>query len=104
MEIVQLGQEPRTLNRLPLRDPPDLPSCRLVSWREGQRTHAIVLKEVACKMEVGSMEAQKRHMQKTVQCKVQNEGAATAALVWCQATGSVCTVLLPTQEAGHQIP
>ena len=83
MMIVQVGQEPRMLNRLSLRDPLDLPSRHLVPWREGQRTRVMVLKEVVCLMETGPVEAQKRDMQKTVLCRVQNEGATTTALVWC---------------------
>ena len=50
------------------------------------------------------MEAQKSDMQETVLCRVQNEGATAVALVWCQATESVCAVFLPTQGASHQIP
>ena len=42
-------------------------------------------------------------MKDAMQCKVQNEGATTAALVWCQVAGSAHTVPLPTREAGHQM-
>ena len=104
MEIVQVGQEPRTLNRLPLRGPLDLPSRRLVPWHKGQHTCVMVLKEVLCMMEVGSVEAQKSDMQETGLCRVQNEGATTAALVWCQAAGSVRTMLLLAQGGGRQMP
>ena len=62
MRIVQVGQEPRTLNRLSLRDPLDLPSCHLVPWREGQRTRVMVLKEMVCLMEAGPVETQKKDM------------------------------------------
>ena len=42
-------------------------------------------------------------MQGAMQCKVQNDGVIVAALVWCQAAGSMRIVLLPTQKAGHQM-
>ena len=104
MMIVQVGQEPRMLNRLPLRGLLDLSSCNLVPWHDGQHTCVMVLKEMVCLMEAGPAEAQKRDMQKTVLCKVQNVGATAAALVWHQAAESMRAVLLPTQGAGHQIP
>ena len=89
---------------LPLRGPLGLPSRHLMPWREGRRTRAIVLKEVACKMKARPVGAQKSDMQETVLCRMQNEGTTAAELVQCQATKSVCAVLPPTQGAGHQIP
>ena len=83
MEIVQVGQEPRMLNMLPLRGPLGLPSHHPVPWREGQRTRAMVLKEVACKMKARSVGAQKSDMQETMLCRMQNEGTIAAALVQC---------------------
>ena len=70
MEIVQVGQEPRTLNKLPLRGPPNLPSRRLVSQREDQRTRAIVQKVVVCMLGEKSADALNMSMQSAAQCKV----------------------------------
>ena len=80
---METGQEPRTLNMLPLRAPLGLPSCHLVPWREGQCTRAIVLKEVACKMKARPVGAQKSDMRETVLCRMQNEGTTATALVRC---------------------
>ena len=95
MEIVQLEQEPRTLNRLPLRGPPDLPLRRLVSWREGQCTRVIVPREVACMLGGKTVEVLNMGMQDVVQCKVQNEGATVVTPKRLLAMYSVGAALWP---------
>ena len=104
MEIVQVGQEPRTLNMLPLRGPLGLPSHHPMPWCEGQRTRAMVLKEVACKMKARPVGARKSDMQGTVLCRMRNEGTKATALIRYQTAESMHAVLLPTQGADHQIP
>ena len=59
MGNVQVGQEPRTLNKLSLWGPLGLPSRHLVPWCEGQRTRALVLKEKAYNMKARQVGGQK---------------------------------------------
>ena len=73
-------------------------------WRKGQRTRALVLKEMAYNMKARQVGGQKIDKQESVLCKMQHEGTTATALVQHQATKSEYAVLPPTRGADHQIP